>query len=339
MIVLCAETPSGKGLSAVSIASKKDPRVNGFRPGHAPPQLALSQWYMTGRAAPRKVIRVDPAWVHGRGQNQSQFKLFKKTIAIFGCGALGSHLAIRLAQAGVGGMILVDPEVLESANVGRHALGMSYLGNPKAKGLAYELLRRFPEMRTAKSLVSRWESIAPESWSEITRADLIVATIADWGAEGPLNAFHLGAAARPPIVYGWMEEHATAGHALAIQDVRGCLQCVMNPDGTSREPETIWGPTNTVPEPACGVFYAPFGPVELSYSEGLVSDLVLDVLLGNANGNVHRIYATSEGRLLSLGGQWSEAHRNARPSGFLGHLIFERQFVRNSDCPICAQYN
>lgn len=54
---------------------------------------------------------------------------------IFGCGALGSHLAVFLAKAGVPKICLCDHESIESGNVCRHALHFSSVGKPKASEL------------------------------------------------------------------------------------------------------------------------------------------------------------------------------------------------------------
>lgn len=51
---------------------------------------------------------------------------------IFGCGAIGSHLSVLLAKAGVPKMCLCDHELIESGNVCRHSLNFSSVGKPKA---------------------------------------------------------------------------------------------------------------------------------------------------------------------------------------------------------------
>lgn len=50
---------------------------------------------------------------------------------IFGCGALGSHLANFLAKAGVPKICLCDHELVEPGNVCRHSLNFSSVGKPK----------------------------------------------------------------------------------------------------------------------------------------------------------------------------------------------------------------
>lgn len=51
---------------------------------------------------------------------------------IFGCGALGSHLSVFLAKAGVPKICLSDHELVEPGNICRHSLNFSSIGKPKA---------------------------------------------------------------------------------------------------------------------------------------------------------------------------------------------------------------
>jgi hypothetical protein len=263
--------------------------------------------------------------------------LYGKTVCIIGCGAVGSQVAVRLALAGVGGLLLVDPQVLEAANVGRHALGISAVGRLKASLLAQEIARRVSHMRTVEWLSRSWATLESSEIDRIAGSDLIVSAIGDWSAEGPINDWHIQRGAAPPIVYAWLEEHGTAGHALAVTSNQGCLHCVLQSDGRAIAPETLWPQGGMLrSEPACGTMFQPFGPVELGYSEALVADLCLDVLLGKVSQNTHRVYATSSGRLAALGGSWTPSHGEIRPAGFDSPLMAPRSFIQRSDCPVCS---
>ena len=58
-----------------------------------------------------------PGW--GR---EGQGRLAKKTAAVVGCGALGSHIASHLVRAGVGRLVLADRDCVEWHNLPRQAL-------------------------------------------------------------------------------------------------------------------------------------------------------------------------------------------------------------------------
>ena len=42
-------------------------------------------------------------------------------MAVFGCGAIGSNVACRLAEAGTGMLRLVDADIMRPGNIVRHA--------------------------------------------------------------------------------------------------------------------------------------------------------------------------------------------------------------------------
>ena len=61
------------------------------------------------------------------------------TVAVAGCGGLGSNAAIALGRAGVGTLILVDDDVVELSNLNRQHYFLSDIGKPKVEALAHYL--------------------------------------------------------------------------------------------------------------------------------------------------------------------------------------------------------
>jgi molybdopterin/thiamine biosynthesis adenylyltransferase len=338
LVIFTASSDTGRGLGAVAVTYGTKISLPGFRKG-TPDQVQRAARLAQATAAMRRVDRIDPAWVHGRGLNADQPTLYGRTVALLGCGAVGSLVGMRLAQAGVGAFITVDPQVLEAQNTSRHALGAQDVGSFKAAALAREITRRFPHIRAATPFAKNWLSLTPTELELIAKADLIVSAMGEWAGEGPLNEWHQAHPALPPIVYGWTEDHATAGHAVLVAAGRpGCLHCILNADGSPRAPETVWPEGATLrPEPACGASFQPFGSVELASTEALVADLCLDTLLGKATSPAHRVYATSTLRLTSVKGVWSDSHLALRPSSFDGAGVFTRFFEPRIDCPVCSQ--
>ncbi len=67
-------------------------------------------------------------------------KLRTASVAIAGLGGLGSHVAIMLARAGIGKLLLVDFDSVDASNLNRQAYSIRHLGRAKTEALA-ELLR------------------------------------------------------------------------------------------------------------------------------------------------------------------------------------------------------
>ena len=65
-----------------------------------------------------------------------EFREDSSPVIAVGAGALGSQVVVNLARGGFGQWTLVDHDLLQPHNLGRHALGGWALGVPKALGLA-----------------------------------------------------------------------------------------------------------------------------------------------------------------------------------------------------------
>lgn len=155
---------------------------------------------LEGAASPGRYARHDliPDW--------SQPALAAASAVIVGVGAVGSEAARLLAQAGVGRLLLCDPDTVEESNLSRGALyGPADVGRPKAEAAAAALRGREPglavtvrvadfrrgvglaELRSASLVLSCLDSIA-DRVALSGRCGLIGAGMLDagthpWGGE------------------------------------------------------------------------------------------------------------------------------------------------------------
>jgi hypothetical protein len=141
-----------------------------------------------------------------------------------------------------------------------------------------------------------------------------------------------------PIVYGWTEPHACAGHAVAIAGGGGCLQCGLTDTGQPLLRLTQW-PDGSVlrQEPACGAVYQPYGPVELAHVVALVAELALDSLLGAVTTSVHRIWAGRRRLLEMAGGTWTAAWIEIARDRLDGGFVHERPWPASAACGECRR--
>jgi molybdopterin/thiamine biosynthesis adenylyltransferase len=153
-----------------------------------PPKLKVLR--DLGKSSPqflKKMMLQDPSAVHlnmyygkeaslefvtSRNLQPLHSPISGKRIAVIGCGSVGSHLARFLVQAGAGNgatLVLVDPEPLVAANLGRHLLNFEDVGKMKADALAAALKKFHPDVQV-RPITSRIESI----WQTLQDFDLIV---------------------------------------------------------------------------------------------------------------------------------------------------------------------
>jgi hypothetical protein len=245
-------------------------------------------------------------------------------VTLLGAGSVGSGVADLLVKAGLGAVTLIDPEALVSANSSRHLLGAPAVGSNKAVAVGQSLARSFPHLTmtaVAKPFGEEEEIIAA-----LRAANLIVSLCGSWPAESLLDAVWLDDAAMPPIVYGWTEPHAAAGHALSLRHGGGCLRCVVDDMGKMRVPVTNWPSSTLLHVPACGDLFQPYGATELMHIQALAAELALDVLINRVPGSAHRVWIGRRDLVARAGGSWNAAwiaaHGDPGAGGQLQDVVF-----------------
>ena len=344
VVVLGARTKNGPCLAGIVVRAPqmsgpgrpKNPLSRGFRPDRVPKSLVASRYLGSGPVTRASVERADAAWIHGRDQDIRFPRLRASRVAILGCGSVGAAVAVKLAEAGVGSLLLVDPETLSQANVGRHPLGAGSVGSYKAIALAKRITSDFPHINDVNASVEKCESLLAREPEKLASQDLIVSAMGSWSAEGRLNDWHVAHGRPFPIVYGWTEAHASAGHAVLVTNEGGCFGCGVGPFGNPLLRVTDW-PEGTTQrnEPACGAVFQPYGPVELSHIVALIAELSIDSLLDPGRAATHRIWAARSQRLVSIGGTWTRDWLCVCGERSEGGFVFERTWMPDDRCLVC----
>lgn len=105
-----------------------------------------------------------------RHGTQLQNRFSSATVAICGLGGLGSNIAIALARAGIGKLILIDFDRVDITNLHRQQYKTNQIGRNKADALAENLLEIAPytEMKTVTV------KITEENFADILKdADIV----------------------------------------------------------------------------------------------------------------------------------------------------------------------
>ncbi len=308
VVILGAPAISGQALFGIhfprwSIGRRphKGATQAGFRPG-SPQLLRARRTYSHSRPTVRvHVDRIDGEWIHGRGRDETSRRLSRKSAAFIGCGSLGSPAIEMLARAGVGRLLLVDPDQLDWSNLGRHVLGARSIGKNKAKEMANKLKSDLPHLHELNFEEIKIEDLLLRDPDALCRYDLIITTTGDWAGNSFLSDWHRATTGAPPLLCAWSEPHALAGHALLITDGVE-LRDAFHWDGTPRFTVTAWSDEQSMREPACGVTYQPYGPIEIGRVAALAADLAVETLLSEHPCPTHRIWASTRSRIESAGG-------------------------------------
>jgi hypothetical protein len=209
--------------------------------------------------------------------------LSNKKVAIIGCGSVGGHVASALARAGVGELLLVDPDRFETANLFRHVLGQLLIGTYKAVSLAMVLGLDVPYL-TVRPDPRRAQDVLRSDPTLLERFDVIVNATGDVTVTRWLNRdLHPRCPAR--IVHTWLEPLGLGGHALLTAEggAPGCYECLfVGEDGHEclharsdlAAPDQVFHTMHA----ACGGAYTPYADLDARRTAELAARLTVEAL-------------------------------------------------------------
>ncbi len=338
LVLLAQKTGNGYALGGITYSGqglKNMPSLRkGFRKSKVPSDILLKRSaaiLSKAKIVKHAVKRVDYDWIHARGGDERDFQ--KKSVLIIGCGSLGGYLSHFLSRAGVSALTLVDKERLEWANLGRHILGADSVSRWKAEALGESLGKQMPHLKVA-AIAKDWRDSLKENTALLYEHDLIVSTIGDWRSEGSLNL--LGQKGDiPPVIFGWLEPYAVAGHCLVSVVERGCLACGMNRFGQFEKRVACFEGETLKREPGGCVQYQQYGPTALLPVASLISSEVLGSLRRTPDSSRLRTWISSEEHLCRVGAKIAKPwHERVLERGY-GRL-YSTEWHPESTCHICA---
>jgi len=186
----------------------------------------LSGHTLEGRLEQARPDRIDPNVVAALGAAR---------IVIFGTGSVGSYVAEHLARTGIGGLGLIDPDVVEAHNLTRTAYEDADIGTPKVNALERRLRAIVPELDIAVHEGTQATLGSARVRQIFEAATLIVVTTDSPKAQNILSQC-ANAADRPAVFIG-LYRGANGGEVIyTIPKLTGCLTCatggVRNVGGT-----------------------------------------------------------------------------------------------------------
>lgn len=196
---------------------------------------ALYKQYLHGKGGASEILRlsitdISPSFVHSR--NLEFDNLQNKRITVVGCGAIGSYVAQSLVRLGAGlgsgSLVLVDHDVLEPENLGRHALGYPGLFQHKAVVLREDLLRQFP--------LAKVDAVVKDvaDYPNLFGADLLIDATGEESVSELLNGWRIARKTEMPILHVWIKGNGECVQTLwADRSGAGCFRCLKVTDEQS----------------------------------------------------------------------------------------------------------
>jgi molybdopterin/thiamine biosynthesis adenylyltransferase len=317
---------------------RQSPEItHGFRLEKIPADLLRKRavGMLASNAVIRRVVcRVDHQWIHSRGGDGRD--LSKKSVLLIGCGSLGGYVAHLLSRAGIGHLTLTDNDNLGWENLGRHILGASSVGRSKAEALAEELTREMPHL-SIKGIPKDWRDIFRSNPNLFAEYHLVVSTTGEWRCERPLNELSRKIQ-MSPLVLGWLEPHAVAGHCLVVGPNGGCFECAANEFGRFSQAVADFGKTPFSKEPGGCTHYQHYGPTALMPVASMIASIVVESLLSPSPDSFLNTWISSAEHFKSVEANLTEMWKpEVSRTGY--SRICRKNWTKSNTCGVCAQKN
>lgn len=271
---------------------------------------------------------LDRTDILSRDLSKTAEHLEKARVVMVGTGSLGSAVALQLARSGIGEIILIDPEFLESANLGRHALGADDLGRSKSVALAEKLTLDLPIVK-ATPYLDYAEMLLLHKPELFDRTDLVIVTTADWASEVALWQ-RKSEGAPWALLQAWSEPHSFVGHALLAPGGAFDGQSLFDVAGNFKHKYTEWPDGGgVVPLPACGQTFIPGGASGMSNVAGMVAQVALRTLTGQLEQQTWTTSIYQPQDIVNNGGNYL----GPTVENGIQHIVLERAWPAGEDQP------
>jgi sulfur-carrier protein adenylyltransferase/sulfurtransferase len=281
-----------------------------------------------------RATRADSEYLVARTTGAISSQVRSVRVAIIGCGALGATIAQTLAQAGISKLTLLDAEVFNVENIGRHVLDASYIGRLKAEALKDDLQGRFCDASVA-AIPKTWQRAFAEDPEILGDCDLIISATGDWLSDAHLNV--IARQASIPVVFGWLERFALAGHGVFIPPGGACFQCMKSAHGEfSFQVSRIGGELPT--DASCGAQFQPFSAFASNQVASMVTKLVLDAVAGRVTEAHLRTWVAGQDDFDHAEASIDPKWRDTLFANFGFERVHRRPIPPSDQCPLSPHH-
>jgi len=260
--------------------------------------------------------------------------LENKSALLVGCGSVGGEIALKLGSAGIGKIVLSDPDIYSLDNIYRHVLDDHFIGCPKSTALKIVLKSKYPWIK-AEHMQFKLLRLCDKAFLE--SFDLIVIAIGSPTHERIFHDFIVNNKIKIPVINTWLEGYGIGGHAtIDIRSSKGCLRCAyVDMDKGTRglssnlnfleDEQSI-----TVNHAGCGELYLPYNSISAAQTALIASNLAINYLMSSI----------TESSKVS----WKGDHAEVTERGFHvthRYTIFDKSLeilpLHNEYCDLCHE--
>ncbi len=256
-------------------------KFKGFRRSHVPLDIRFKDPKNKNIPIEKiEIIRLDKRRIFKRGGAITTFLKKDNSIALAGCGSLGSYLAMSLSRCGISNFILIDNEYLFPENTPRHLCGFleASLKMKKVDAVKKRLTEHFPHLE-CKTYFSDFLQLLQEEKINLEKCDLLIIAIGKISLERRINFLQRRGVIDCPVVYMWIEPFGIGGHILYVHPNKyGCYECCFDNNGIFKYSIARSDEKFQKRESGCQSTFIPYSSLQIEQFISIASKKILTVL-------------------------------------------------------------
>ena len=307
-------------------------KVKGFRENKVPLEVRLTQTdqkLITGI----NIKRADMDRILKRGGTNNLLVGKDSSIALAGCGSLGSYLAMSLARCGISKYLLIDKENLELENVARHLCGFVDASKKmnKVGAVKKRLQEHFPSIECDAYDGDVLNLLSQEGTERIEAYDSTIIATGNTGVERRINYLARKKGVRKPIIYLWMEPLGVGGHVLFIHPENGgCFNCCFDGEGQFLYQVVAKDQIFSRREAGCQTTYLPYSSVDVEHFTSVTCKWILNLMGGKGRKSMLLTWLGDLEGFKSLGFRVSDRYVTD-----FSYATIEKEILPKQECELC----
>ena len=261
-----------------------------------------------------------------------------KTVAVVGCGSVGSEVAMLIAKSGVGAIKLIDGDSFDAENIYRHSLGGRYLNfQPSAQN---RIVRQCHKVSALKSEIKTNipyihvdtfpYPLSDHNVKSIMRGvDIVIVAIGNPSISLMLNR-SLKEHQFNNVIFCWNEPDGYGGHSAALNVAQVCLECILYKGSDPSPPINLveFGQPISKNLTGCAGNFTPFSYLDSTKTASMAAQQAITFLIsGNMDPKVTSWKGIDKGTLQTTNRFKSMA------------LMEEISLTKNDECRCCGSSN
>ena len=306
--------------------------IKGFRKNHVPLDIRLG--YSKKKLVTKiELMRLDKERIFARGGTMSTLTKKDVSIAVVGCGSLGSFLTMSLARCGISKLLLVDKECLLPENTPRHLCGFleASCNMKKVEAVKKRITEHFPDIKCNIFHADILELLEKDE-KVLNNHNMVIVALGSRAVERRINYLLKKGLINSPVLFLWVEPLGVGGHILYIDPKNGgCYDCSFDKEGNF-----IYSIPNTFEsfqkrESGCQSTFLPYSSLTVEQF-ALVASKIIYSLLDNR---------PSTSTLFTWLGDIEEFEKsghkiNPAYDAQLSYRIIKKQIMERGSCNTCG---